>query len=128
MPKLLPRHYAKILYNLTREAKDVNAVTREFLRFLEDKHALKKLPAIMKEFEEYANRQEGIITAEVTTARELPEKIVQQAVEKILGSRAQIKVTTNPDLLGGLKIKTSSHEYDASLKGQLQQLEKSLAK
>jgi F0F1-type ATP synthase delta subunit len=37
-------------------------------------------------------------------------------------------MSTDSELLGGLKIKTSSHEYDASLKGQLQQLEKSLAK
>lgn len=128
MPKLLPRHYAKILYNLTKEANDVNAATKEFLQFIQDKHATKKLPAIMKEFEEYAARQEGIVTAAVTTARELPEKLVQEAVEKILGSKARIKMSTDSELLGGLKIKTSSHEYDASLKGQLQQLEKSLAK
>ena len=128
MPKLLPRHYAKILYNLTKEAKDVNAATKEFLQFIQDKHATKKLPSIMKEFTEYAARQEGIVMATVTTARELPEKIVQEAVEKILGSKAQIAVSTDAELLGGLKVRTSSHEYDASLKGQLQQLEKSLAK
>jgi len=127
MPKLLPRHYAKILYSLTKDSKDVNAATKEFLEFVTSKHATKKLPAIMKEFTEYAARQEGIVMASVTTARELPEKIVKEAVEKILGSKAQITVTTNAELLGGLKIKTSSHEYDASLKGQLQQLEKSLA-
>ena len=127
MPKLLPRHYAKILYSLTKDSKDVNAATKEFLEFVTNKHATKKLPAIMKEFTEYAARQEGIVMASVTTARELPEKVVKEAVEKILGSKAQITVTTNAELLGGLKIKTSSHEYDASLKGQLQQLEKSLA-
>lgn len=127
MPKLLPRHYAKILYSLTKDSKDVNAATKEFLQFVQNKHATKKLPAIMKEFEEYGARQEGIVTASVTTARELPEKLVQETVEKILGNKARLKMSTNPELLGGLKIKTSSHEYDASLKGQLQQLEKSLA-
>ena len=128
MPKLLPRHYAKILYNLTKEAKDVNAATKEFLQFIQDKHATKKLPAIIKEFEEYGARQEGIVTASVTVARQLPEKLVQETVEKILGSKARLKISTDAELLGGLKVKTSSHEYDASLKGQLQQLEKSLAK
>ncbi|MBP7992450.1 MAG: F0F1 ATP synthase subunit delta [Candidatus Magasanikbacteria bacterium] len=127
MPKLLPRHYAKILYNLTKEAKDVNAATKEFLQFIQDKHATKKLPAIIKEFEEYGARQEGIVTASVTVARQLPEKLVQETVEKILGSKARLKISTDAELLGGLKVKTSSHEYDASLKGQLQQLEKSLA-
>lgn len=127
MPKLLPRHYAKILYSLTKDSKDVNAATKEFLEFVTSKHATKKMPAIMKEFKEYAARQEGIVMATVTTTRELPEKIVQEAVEKILGSKAQITMSTDPELLGGLKVKTSSHEYDASLKGQLQQLEKTLA-
>ncbi|MBP7992774.1 MAG: ATP synthase F1 subunit delta [Candidatus Magasanikbacteria bacterium] len=128
MPKLLPRHYAKILYSLTKDSKDVNAATNEFLRFVTEKHATKKLPAIMKEFTEYAAKQEGITIAHVTTARELPEKIVQEAVEKILGSKAQVTTHVDTELLGGLKVRTSSHEYDASLKGQLQQLEKSLAK
>ena len=127
MPKLLPRHYAKILYNLTKESKDVNAATTEFLRFVQEKHAIKKMPAIMKEFEEYAARQEGIITATVTTARELPEKIVKEAVEKILGSKATITMQTDSEILGGLKIKTSTHEYDASLRAQLTQLHKTLA-
>ena len=127
MPKLLPRHYAKILYNLTKESKDVNAATTEFLRFVQEKHAIKKIPALMKEFEEYAARQDGIITATVTTARELPAKIVQEAVEKILGSKATITMQTDSEILGGLKIKTSTHEYDASLRAQLTQLQKTLA-
>lgn len=128
MPKLLPRHYAKILYSLTKEAKDVNAATQEFLRFVTEKHALKKLPSIMKEFTEYAAKQEGVTIATVTTARSLPIATIQTAVEKILGSKAEITVQTDENLLGGLHIRTSTHEYDASLRGQLNQLEKTLAK
>lgn len=127
MPKLLPRHYAKILYNLTKDAKDVNAATTEFLHFVTEKHALKKIPSIMKEFAEYAAREEGIISATVTTARELPEKVVQATVEKILGSKADITIKTDSEILGGLKIRTSTHEYDASLRAQLTQLHKTLA-
>ncbi len=127
MPKLLPRHYAKILYRLTKDSQNIDLATKEFLDFVTAKHATKKIPAIMKEFTEYSAREEGIIMATVTTARELPAKIVQEAVEKILGSKAIITTKTDPELLGGLSIKTSTHEYDASLRAELTQLQKTLA-
>lgn len=70
-----------------------------------------------------SSKQQPIIT--VITAQEL-SKAQTEKVKKLLSERAgQVKVafTTDPSILGGIKVKIGDQRFDASLEGQLERLE-----
>lgn len=123
MPKLLPRHYAKILYEVTHglKASEYDQAMQNFLAMLKTQHALKKLPLIMKEFVEYADEKEGIHHLEVTSARELAPAVVQK-IMNAFSPKAKATTKVNPELIGGVVIRTRQAILDASVRSRIKQL------
>ena len=128
MPKLLPRHYAKILYEVTHglPANEYDQALQNFLAMLKSQHALKKLPQIMKEFTEYADEKEGIHHLEVTSAHELTPTVLQKIVTAF-SPKAKATTAVDPELIGGVVIRTRQAILDASLRSRVQQLGHKLA-
>lgn len=127
MPKLLPRQYAKILYELTHQAKDRGAAVAAFMKFLKRKRVTKKLPEIIAEFEKVAAEAEGIMNVHVTTARPMPENKIKEIAAKALGKEVAVEMEVDESIVGGLIMQTKTHRYDGSVKNQLHQLSNQLA-
>ena len=119
--------YVKGLYEATRGLKGaaLAGVIKNFVELLTRKQLLKKVDLIIAEFVAYAKRQEGIVGIEVTSARELDDKTINQ-IKKIFGSKVEAVAQVSAGLLGGLTVRTADTIFDASLKTQLFKLKQAL--
>lgn len=84
--------------------------------------------ALLWQFKRLVRLDREAHTAEVGTAAPLPSGLlssVQARLRYIYGRGMRIHFTTNPDLIGGMRIKAGSDVYDRSVKSELAALERS---
>jgi F-type H+-transporting ATPase subunit delta len=102
---------------------------RNFLLLLADKGRSDQLDEIARELERLAAEHEGVLTAELTTAVELSradeERLLSQ-IEQASGRKLDATRRVDPDLIGGVVLQVGSHRLDASVRGRLEQLRRSL--
>jgi F-type H+-transporting ATPase subunit delta len=108
----------------------VHRSIRNFLLVLVLHRRTKELAAIRRSFEEVVDERLGWVPARITSAQELaPEQ--REQIERALGTklgkfiRAQYEV--DPALIGGVRARVASREYDASIRGRLESLRQRLA-
>ena len=88
-----------------------------------------EFPAMLREFKAVVDERLGWIPAEITSARELSAQ-QKEKIERALGTklgkfiRAEYKV--DPGLLAGVRARVASKEYDASVRGSLEQMRRQL--
>ena len=124
-----PQHYAQAWYESLREVDKSSwpQVSTNFMKRLQDEGNLNWLRKIVILIEELELVEKGITSVKVTTAHELPSSAVKEIVEQLVDSKElAIEVTEDTTLLGGLEVRTKDHRWDISMKGQLNQLKKSL--
>ena len=107
----------------------LHRLIRNFLSVVVAHRRTQDLRGIRQSFEEVVDERTGWTKAEITSALELsPEE--RQDVERALGTkigkfiRAEYKV--DPALLGGVLARVAEVEYDATLKGKLEDLRQRL--
>jgi F-type H+-transporting ATPase subunit delta len=125
MPKLLPQQYAKVLYELTKDAENVDDAITTFIQFLKKEQAVKKVPHIMKYFEAYAKEQEGIAQIHVTGARDLSDKVLKE-VGDAFGSNTEVTTEVDPAIIGGVVVRSKNTILDGSIKTQLELLKREM--
>ena len=102
------------------------------LKLLADRQRIGVLDAVLERMLELYREQRNIALASVTSATALNEE--QQAelskkVQAVAGTdKLEIKLTVDPDLIGGFVVKVGSKVIDASLAGQVRRLGLALAK
>jgi len=128
MSKLSNKQYATALYEATTEVagKDLEQVIKNFVALLYKKHKLRQASNIIKEFVKYAKRKEGIMDIEITTARKLDPKTVEE-IKKIFGKNTESIEKQDKNILGGVIIKTEDVIFDGSLKTQLNKLKNKIS-
>lgn len=118
-----------VLEELVRRTK-VRTQTANFLRVLLKNQRLTELAEINRRFAQVLDERSGVIAAEVTTARAVPEDI-QQLLERRLtsmtGKKVRFSFATDESIIGGIITRIGSTVYDGSIRNQLQQLEGHLA-
>ena len=75
-----------------------------------------------REFERIVDERLGWVPADVTSARELSPK-EKEEVERVLGSKLgkyiRAHYAVDPNLLGGVRARVASREYDATVRSRL---------
>lgn len=103
---------------------------KNFLLVLVSHRRIKELSAIRGNFEQLVDERLGWIPAQIVSAQELNRE-QRQSIERALGTklgkfiRAQYQV--DPALIGGIRARVASREYDASVRGRLEHLRQRLA-
>ena len=69
--------------------------------------------------------KDGYVYAEVTTASKLSNDMKTKVAELLQATNIEISETIDPDVLGGIKIKTPSRLFDATVARRLQNLRES---
>jgi F-type H+-transporting ATPase subunit delta len=112
------------------EELGVHRRIRNFLLVLVAHRRIKELGAIRRSFEEVIDERLGWVPARIASAQELnPQQ--REHIERALGIklgkfiRAQYEV--DPALIGGVRARVASREYDASVRGRLESLRQRLA-
>lgn len=115
--------YAKALYEVTSltKASEQKKVIAAFASLLYQNNIVKRAPAIIAAFERYAQKQEGGITMNITTARKI-DKTTLDTIKKTFGAKVEATNDVDESLIGGLIVRTEDTIFDASLKTQLQAL------
>ncbi len=122
------KQLAEALYQITRGLKGekLTQALRGFVALLTRAHKLKQATRVIGEFIKHSKKEEGIVEIEVTTARKLDDGTMLH-IKKAFGTKVEEQTVVDENMLGGVKIKMDDKILDASLKTQLNNLQKSLA-
>lgn len=100
-----------------------------FLLLLSKKHVLRKLGAIIEDYESYSDEELGIKRGVVFSPYQLEPAEVAR-LEKALSKRLEYEVKLTPRidhrLIGGVKISLDGKVYDGSVQNRLNEMKKSL--
>ena len=103
--------------------------TANFLRILLRNNRLTELGEINERFALVLQERSGIVSAEIISARELPDNErseLKTNLEKLTGKRVNINFNIDKDLIGGVVTRIGSTVYDGSVKTQLDSLREQL--
>ena len=102
-----------------------------FLMLLVDKRRIVFLEQVMAQYSALLRQLNNVVLAEVTSAKDLSDDQKQSLVERVKGitsaNDVELKVTVDPELIGGVIIEVGSKIIDASVQGQLRRIGMSLS-
>lgn len=101
-----------------------------FFKILIEDHQMKEARQILEDFCELADQSRGIETAYVSSAIPLSQKEMdelQKALEKKHNKKIKVKVSVEPELLGGLRVQIGEEITDQTLKHKLLRLKDQLS-
>ncbi len=102
----------------------------EFLDLLVDRRRCDLIPAIEELFDDLADEYEGVVRATVTSAQPLGDAEAKRLHDKLAalmgGKDVDMRLETDPSLLGGMQIRVRDTVFDASVSGKLKRLHEGL--
>jgi F-type H+-transporting ATPase subunit delta len=127
-PKVTHEAQKNIIDDMLTKVK-VDPVAGNFVRLLVQRDRLGYLDRIVELFGEMYNREKGIVIADVTTAIPLDEahrKDVADRLAKMTGKTVELRLHTDPSILGGIVTRIGDVLIDASVANSLAQLAEKL--
>jgi len=112
------------------EKVEVSPELQKVLLLMAQKNRLGLIREFADEFEKFAYDRLGLVRAEITSATELDEEVVEKIkskIEELFGKKAEITVKLDPSIIGGFIVKVADKVLDASIKTQLENLKKTIA-
>jgi F-type H+-transporting ATPase subunit delta len=109
----------------------IRPTTANFLRVLLKNQRLAELPQMNAKLDEILDERTGIISAEVISARPVPDTTktsLGQKLTQLTGKKARLSFNTDESLLGGIVTRIGSTIYDGSIRSQLDRLRDELAR
>jgi len=126
-PRLSPADRVRLLDDLLRGAAQP---ARNLARLLVERGRGAVLPLLLEHYERMADRQSGVLRAEVVTAvpvdRRLEDAIKRRLSEQ-LGGEVHTTVQQDPGIIGCLVIRIGDRVIDGSVRTRLEQLQAALA-
>ena len=105
--------------------------TNNFLQLLVKNHRVHQIDAIRVGLAKELDERNGVVSAEVTTARELAATEKEALLGKLnaaTGKQVRVEFKTDPEIIGGVVTRIGSLIYDGSVKNQLALMKQQLAK
>ena len=103
--------------------------TANFLKILLQNGRLTEIGEINERFDEVLQERGGVVSAEITSARELPESErthFKTNLERLTGKKVNINFAVNTEIIGGVVTRIGSTVYDGSVKTKLENLKEQL--
>jgi F-type H+-transporting ATPase subunit delta len=108
----------------------VRPTTANFLQVLLQNHRLAELHEINRKFALELDERSGVVSAQVTTARAVPEstqETLRAQLGELTGKRVRLQFAVDEELIGGIVTRIGSTVYDGSVRTQLQQIKQRMA-
>ena len=102
---------------------------RNTLLLLADRRRLSFLPEIVDALDEIVAAKSGRLSAEVTTASQLPETYftaLQRTLREVTGKEVDVVHKTDPSLIGGVVTRIGDQVFDGSIRNRLSELKDEL--
>ena len=103
----------------------VSDTTASFLRVLLKNQRLAELKYVADRFSFVLDERAGVVAANVTTARPIPEELkssLRDAVGSAVGRSVRLTFATDEAIIGGVVTQVGSTIFDGSVQGQLERL------
>ncbi len=109
--------------------KGFSPATQNFIKLVIDQRREGSLKQIATQFNELYDHSNNIRTAEVISATELNDELVQEILKKAkatMGENYSYKIENkiNPDLIGGFILRVGDKQIDSSVRSRLNKLKK----
>jgi len=108
----------------------VRPTTANFLQVLLQNHRLSELKEINQKFALQLDERSGVVSAQVTTARVVPEstkETLRTQLGMLTGKKVRLQFAVDEALIGGIVTRIGSTLYDGSVRTQLQQIKQKMA-
>lgn len=108
----------------------VRQTTANFLRVLLKNQRLGELPQVNEKLAQILDERAGAISAQITSARPLPEAVksaLEEKLRQVTKKNVRLNFQTDESLLGGIVTRIGSTIYDGSVRSQLERLGQELA-
>lgn len=108
----------------------VRPTTASFLRVLLRNQRLAQLPDVSERFGQILDERGGVVAAEITTARPIPEelkKTLHDALASATGRSVRLTFETDETIIGGMVARIGSTVFDGSVENHLERLAAGLA-
>jgi len=127
-PAITHANKEKVLGDLIAKTKP-SKTTANFLKVLLQNGRLSDISDINTRFAAVLEERSGIVSAEITSARELPapeRAEFEQNLEKMTGKKVNISFAVDQNIIGGVIIRIGSMVYDGSVRTKLDNLKEQL--
>ena len=107
----------------------LNPLTLEFLKIIINNNQSNELLKVIKKFNYLSESHLGVNKVDIITATKLSEKALHdlsQTISGILNNSPLINNITDPDIIGGMKLRVGNNIFDNSVNYQINQLKKTL--
>ncbi len=107
----------------------IEGMAAKVIEVLIRNHRINDLNAIVDALATYVNEATNTVVAEVSSAHELSKdelESLRRTLEKKFAKSVDVRVTTNPALLGGFVARIGSEVFDASVAGKIDKFRESL--
>ena len=108
---------------------ELSPMVMNFLRLLLDKQRGALLGEIVRQYENFSNEAQGILVADVTTARELSDSLgdrLKAKLGELTGKTIKLRKHLDEKLLGGAVVRMGDRLIDGSLISRMKALEAQL--
>ena len=119
----------KVLEELISRTR-VRQTTASFLRVLLRNQRLAQLPEVAERFGQVLDERGGIVAAQITTARPIPEELkksLHDALASATGRTVRLTFSTDETIIGGMVARIGSTVFDGSVENHLERLAAGLA-
>ncbi|MHB1537153.1 MAG: ATP synthase F1 subunit delta [Solirubrobacteraceae bacterium] len=116
---------------LRRAVSDAHPIFLNFLLMLIERHRMPAIFAVTTRFQHLWGQEMKLLPVEVTSAIDLDPATVSSIGEQIgaqTGRKVQLSSRVDPDILGGIVLRVGNFVLDASIRNQLGQLRKQVAR
>lgn len=118
----------KLLENLISKTQP-GKIAANFVRVLLQNSRLTDIADINRRFSDVLDERRGLVSAEITSARELPEgerTEFEKNLEKLTGKKVTVNYSIDKEIIGGVVTRIGSTVYDGSVKTKLENLKEQL--
>lgn len=127
-PSIAHINKEKVLDSLIAKTKPTKT-TANFLKVLLKNGRIAELGHINEKFASVLEERGGVVSAEVTSARELPadeRAEFEKTLAELTGKKVHVNYAINKDIIGGVVARIGSTVYDGSVRSKLETLKEQL--
>jgi F-type H+-transporting ATPase subunit delta len=128
-PTVVYDHKQNLLEELISRTR-VRPTTASFLRVLLRNQRLAQLPEVAERFGQILDERGGVVAAQITTARPIPEELkksLHDALTSATGRTVRLTFDTDETIIGGMVARIGSTVFDGSVENHLERLAAGLA-